>query len=128
MLVSESEFQDDEDLASPEIAFDDTPQPEEYDASNPKHVAIARRVDNKRKRFADEGFKEVLSYPQSRAWLWSLLEDCGIFSSTFSENPSASAFNEGKRSLGLRLTADLMRLAPEMFSTMMKENKDKVYG
>lgn len=99
-----------------------------YDSSDPAHVKKVAREMARRQRIADEGFAEIIALPKGRAWLWGILSFTNIFSTTFNLDPYASAFNEGKRSVGLDITATLQRLAPEVFSLMMKENKECAYG
>lgn len=93
-----------------------------FDASDPKQVkereTKAKLRDANRKRV----LASLLSTPEGRDWVWGKLSDCSIFASTFvTGDPYASAFNEGRRSAGLSLLADLMRAAPETYVAMQRE-------
>lgn len=97
-------------------------EPRAIDLSDPKQVkereAKAKlREDNRRRVLAS-----LLSTPEGRDWMWAKLSDCNIFATTFIAGDAyASAFNEGRRSVGLALLADLMRAAPETYVAMQRE-------
>lgn len=118
----------DEELIPDELSAQPNDIEEIFDTSNPKHVGKISREDKRRQKIRDDGFKELVSSPQSRAWLWNLLSSANVFASTFSIEPAAYGLNEGKRSLGLMIMADITRLCPEMLALMMKENQEKAYG
>lgn len=52
-------------------------------------------------RFDRETFKSVFSTHQGRRLMSSIIDYCGVYSSTFSPDHSVMAFQEGKRSVGL---------------------------
>jgi hypothetical protein len=51
--------------------------------------------------------KALVKQPQMQRWLLRFFEKCGIFTTTYRDNPVASAYAEGRRSLGLELLAEL---------------------
>lgn len=68
-----------------------------------------------------------------RAWMWDHLGDCGVFHSTYAQNPHDTSFNEGRRSIGLRIIADLRELAFRYYQMMelealarLEDEKDEV--
>lgn len=66
-------------------------------------------------------WKAVLTDPQGRRVVWDILEQCGLFQSTFTGNASA-AFLEGKRQIGLWLLGDRLNPhSPSVFAEMMME-------
>lgn len=70
----------------------------------------------------------LLGTREGRRWVWNRLAECNIFSQTVRFGPDGhalSAFEEGKRSLGLALLADIMRLAPQQYVVMTTENTVK---
>lgn len=71
-----------------------------------------------RKRLETVGL--ILSVANGREWLWDFMGGCGCFLSTYNSQPTAMAFNEGRRSVGMALLADCM-LFPEYFKQMMDE-------
>lgn len=63
----------------------------------------------------------VMSDPAGREYLYDLLASLHIYSTSFSTDPLIMAFNEGQRNVGIRLTADLVEAAPDMYLQMLKE-------
>lgn len=64
----------------------------------------------------------VMADARGRRTLWRLLEQAGIYRSSFGPTPEVTAFNEGQRNVGLRLMGDLIACAPDEFLTMQTEN------
>lgn len=52
----------------------------------------------------------------------SLLDSCHCFSTSFTGEPLSMAFKEGERNIGLMLTAQIMKAAPDEFILMLKEH------
>lgn len=73
---------------------------------------------------ADEVLAQLMSRPEGRRWLYSVLEMCHIFHTPFSDNPTQMAFNVGVQNVGIRLTGDVARAAPELYLLMLKEKAD----
>ncbi|WP_375650699.1 hypothetical protein [Bartonella sp. OT172YNZD] len=70
--------------------------------------------------------KWLMQEEMGRAIVWRLLNNAGIYRSSYSENALAMAFSEGKREMGLRLLDSLTHECPELYQTMMKENTKNV--
>ncbi len=51
-----------------------------------------------------------------------LLKLTGVDSTTFDRDERMHAYNEGRRSIGIELRAELMNAAPGEYMTMIKEN------
>lgn len=58
---------------------------------------------------------------RGRRVVWRLLGEAGVFHSSMDATPERTAFNEGRRSTGLALLADISRLCPERFAEMQRE-------
>jgi hypothetical protein len=71
---------------------------------------------------------EVMSTIQGRQWLWDLLGNCHIFSTTFNPEPSISAFQEGQRNVGLFLLADIMAHCPDQYIQAMRESNERYHS
>ena len=63
----------------------------------------------------------IMATEDGRAWMWDHLANCGVFHSTYTQNPHDTAFNEGRRSIGLRLIADLRELSFKLYQAMEME-------
>lgn len=96
---------------------------EPFDASDEAQVNQRKRDAGRRKKEGRDVLVNLLSKPAGRAWVWELLSATHMFEPSFVQNdPTGTAFREGERNVGLRILADLMRVAPDSFVLMMKEN------
>lgn len=64
----------------------------------------------------------MLASDQGKRFIWSLLESCGIFKSSFTGS-SETYFLEGQRNIGLKLLAEIMKTDPEAYVKMYKLSK-----
>jgi hypothetical protein len=92
---------------------------QEHDAEADE--AVAR--ENRRKELED--LRWLLGHPQGRRVASRLLEEAGVFRSSFSHSGSVMAFNEGKRHMGLFITGELMEASPDGYFKLLKEFKAK---
>lgn len=70
---------------------------------------------------AQRRLNAILGTEDGRAWMWDLLAICNVYHSTYTQNTHDTAFNEGRRSIGLRLIADIQEHAFELSQKMEKE-------
>ena len=83
--------------------------------------AQAKRREKDKARQAQNDIREVMSRPEGRRVMWRILVKAGIYADCFTGN-STTFFNEGKRSIGLQLMAELEAAAKDQFIDMWKEN------
>ena len=88
--------------------------------------AYARKTDAKKRLQITKKLviTTLMSSAEGRRYIWSQLEDCHIFGQTFvasAGSAALTAFNEGRRSVGLALLADIHRWAAIEYSTMVAE-------
>lgn len=82
-----------------------------------------RQVDDKNVR--DLVLRTLMGEANGRRFLWNFLGDCNVFRQTVvfgAGGHAATAFNEGKRTLGLMMLADITRLDPAGYMKMTVEN------
>ena len=72
-----------------------------------------------------EDIKWLMAHPQGRRIVCRLLEEAGVNRTSFNHSGSLMAFNEGKRHLGLFLTAEVLQAAPEGYFKLLKEFQAK---
>lgn len=72
----------------------------------------------------DAAVQSIMASPGGRAWMHDYLDLCAVFHTSFDQNPHVMAFNEGRRNVGLRLLAGIMRACPDAYIQMMKESAD----
>lgn len=66
----------------------------------------------------------LMSSAKGRRIVWRLLEQAGVFRSSFSTNALAMAYAEGHRNTGLRTLDLIHRVCPQLYQVMVKENAD----
>jgi hypothetical protein len=96
-----------------------------YNAGDANQVAKAQSKAKLREHLKRSGFRKLMSDVDGRAWMWGLLEECGVFHSSFSKDPLEMAFSEGHRDIGLRRLAEINRLDPGLYTKMALENTEK---
>lgn len=91
-----------------------------YDASDPQQVARAQRDQDDRAKDIDF----IASQPRGRRWLYALMFDHSHINalSLVPDSFSATAFNEGARSVGSRLHEQLRSTSPAAYMKMLEEN------
>ena len=68
----------------------------------------------------------LMSTSFGREWMWDILTSCGVFSTTLVVGaPDASAFNEGRRSVGLQLITDIMTSCPDQYIQAQRESNER---
>lgn len=72
----------------------------------------------------DRDLKFILETEQGRSYLYELLDFCGLYKGSFTGN-SETFYREGQRNVGLKIFADIGRVAPEAYIKMMSEIKIK---
>ena len=77
---------------------------------------------------ADEGLRWILADERGRAFVWAQLEKARIFAPSFHADPAVMAFNEGRRSTGLELLAEVERLNPKSYADMAAEARARKQG
>jgi hypothetical protein len=79
--------------------------------------------ENRRKDLDD--MRWWLGHPQGRRIALRLLEEAGVFRSSFNHSGSVMAFNEGRRNIGLFLTAELLEATPAGYMKVLAEHRTK---
>src|SRR6185437_2194413 len=90
--------------------------------------ASVRAAEKAAKRFdVDEAevIRSIMSSPAGRYWIWTRLESAHIFSTTFTDSPTRSAFLEGERNAGLTLLNAVMSACPDLYTLAMREANER---
>ena len=98
------------------------PQEPAYDAGDEGQVGerAIKAKNTARERMA--GLVAMMQSRNGRAYIWWLLGECKVFSTSFTGN-STTFFNEGMRQVGLLLLADINRECEDQYLVMCKENR-----
>ena len=68
--------------------------------------------------------KWLMSSKRGRRVIWRLLEQAGVFRLSFNTNAMAMSFSEGNRNYDLTILNLIHTLCPELYPTMIKEQKN----
>src|SRR3990172_11340064 len=94
-------------------------------AADPKQVKRARQADKLALDRERDDLTQVLSTLQGRRFVWKILSDCGVFRLSYQFGDAQNtAFNEGRRGIGLALMVAIQGLDPTWYHRMAKEAHD----
>ena len=89
-----------------------------------KQVEKAERQHRNRETIAREELALILQQREVRNFLWTLLEECGIYDiSHRGEETHETAFNEGARNVGNKIIEKLDDAVPHTYMKMYTENR-----
>ena len=94
---------------------------DENDSVESRQAKLQQKAKRRAREDADD-FKWLLSSKRGRRIVWRLLEQTGVFRSSFNNNSMAMAFAEGNRNLGLQMVAQVHALRPDAYALMVTEN------
>lgn len=64
-------------------------------------------------------FRQMVDDPATATYLWTLMDRCGVFHHGFDSDPLVMANLTGQKRVGLRVLADFIEGAPEVFAQMV---------
>lgn len=96
--------------------------------NDPLDTKAQEKAESDRKEAAErtehqrtEDFKWLMADPRGRRIVWWLLEQAGVYRSSFTGN-SETFFREGERNIGLKIVFMIHSHCPELYAKMTKEN------
>lgn len=96
-----------------------------YNAGDRKDVRKAEKAARLSAVQRQSAVSGIMSVTGGRHWMHDVLVSCHCFATTFAIDPHASAFNEGQRSIGLLLLADIMSASADNYVLMMREANER---
>lgn len=91
---------------------------------NPKaELEAEERARKLLQRRDKEDVKWLMGNRTGRRIVWTLLENAGMYQSSFSTDTHLMSFQEGKRNYGLELTNRIHKHCPDEYNLMIKEHK-----
>lgn len=72
-------------------------------------------------RVRSDDLKWLMSDKRGRRFVHRLLEDTGVYQSSFSSDPLFMSFREGSRQIGLRTLAEVVAECPTSYALMLTE-------
>lgn len=97
------------------------PQDIEAQSKADESRRTAKRLDQDSE---ESDLKWLMGSRRGRRIVWRLLDQAGVFRSSFSPNAAQMAFNEGNRNYGQRTLAQIHTHCPELYPLMVKEQSD----
>ncbi len=98
---------------------------EPYNAAERRHVREAAKASRAAGLAARDVVLQLMGTTSGRAWVYSLLEGCHIFASSFGTNALSMAFAEGERNVGLQILSQLMDFCPDLYMLMIQEKNTR---
>lgn len=96
-------------------------------AENPleeSHEKISRdrlaESDRNQKRDQSD-LRKLLNLPEGRRFIWKLWSETGVFRASFTLNSNQTAFNEGRRDIGLAILLEVQKAKPDAYAQMQRE-------
>lgn len=96
------------------------------DVGDREKVRDKRRDAKLHEHEEGEALTAFMSSHIGRRWMYRTLEQCHMFTTSYSSSPIRMAFLEGERNIGLRLVADIMAHCPRRYAEMMQEASENV--
>lgn len=92
-------------------------------AASEKQVKEAGNKEALMKLRSENALRYIFAHRDGRRFYWDLMCECGIFTQSADNSGSWTYFNEGKRVIGLKMLMDLNNLDPQVYMTMVNEQK-----
>lgn len=78
-----------------------------------------------RQKLNDADMASTLSTPAGRRLFIRVLTQAGLWSSSYVESPTGTAYNEGRRSVALALLTEAQRVSPALYAQALREQLDE---
>lgn len=72
----------------------------------------------------DGDFRAWLSSPAGRRLFMRIQVQAGLWSSSYVDSPTGTAYNEGRRAIALNLLTEAQRVCPELYVIAIREQVD----
>ena len=72
----------------------------------------------------DHALIHTMTSREGRRFVWGVLSKTSLMQTPFHPEPTTMAYNVGKGDVGRELFADIQRVVPDLYLTMMKEAKE----
>lgn len=83
--------------------------------------ANAAKLQKFKRRTINEAVLWLMKHAQGRRIVWQLLQEARVFCSSFDASPYTTAFREGQRDFGLRVTNLFLGACPQLYTKMIEE-------
>lgn len=77
-----------------------------------------------RRKQDEQDLRSLLGKPEGRRFFYRVLAQSGLYSSSYASDATATAFNEGRRDVAIRLLREAQRVAPDLYARGLREAID----
>lgn len=96
--------------------------------SEEEREALEQEASKKQKLRRDNELNDlrlICKTEHGRRFVWRLLEQAGVWRSTYTGEALSAAFAEGKRNTGLMVFSDVMEACPDQYLVMANEASEE---
>lgn len=93
-------------------------------SDNPQAEELKKRWDEEDRLEIEHQYRQLLSNPSGRKFLFYQLGLCKINQNPFTANALSMSFACGEMNIGQRILFDILSVAPDMWAMMQKEAND----
>ena len=91
------------------------------DVGDQANVAKAQQEHDVAEFLSKEDFKDLLNITAFRKFLWTMLNDCDIYSMSFFGDVHDGLVREGQRKIGLLMIGKLEQVDPSVYPNLLLE-------
>ena len=84
---------------------------------------LARKFEKQQEAEIDHGLAATFETYQGRRFIWWILSQAGLYQDAFTQNALVTARNCGRQELGRELLGRVLKIDPDAYIKMMKENQ-----
>lgn len=84
-------------------------------------MSTVDEIEARQARELADVWARMLDTKGGRLIAWDLMEQAGVFRSTYSSDASLAAFQEGRRSIGLQIMTRILDTDPSLFAALTNE-------
>jgi hypothetical protein len=92
-------------------------------AADEQQVKEATRLGRRTREKELDDVRAVLDTGAGLRFVWRILNEAGVFMTSFTGEAPSTFFNEGRREMGLRVLADLIDAKPDAYLQMIQMTK-----
>lgn len=87
-----------------------------------------RLIESEQQRVHREDIRWLMTERAGRRIVWSLLEEAGVFRSSFDGTETGTYFHEGRRAIGLAWMSKVLEGSRDEFILMLKEHDENAHS
>lgn len=89
-------------------------------AADARQVRLAKKLEKARRERQLKDMHDVAGTEAGKRLLWEIMEECNVFNE-ITGTIDVVYFEEGRRSVGLKILREMVQAAPEVLTALMSE-------